>query len=1287
MHRKSVSSVVAPLIAIISFVFLIGVTFALAQTSTPAVEGSTEPDIPDQRLLNTAEAEGRVRVIAGLLTPGYSEQRMAESSDVERDLVDDIADARNSVLRDLEAHQVMGVKAFDFIPYIAMTVDADGLRALFAHPLVTSVEDDFVVEPDLTSSVTIVKANLAHILLYLGVGKSIAILDTGVDKFHADLAGKVVSEACYSATTAGYTSLCPGGVSSSTAANSALPCNLSINGCYHGTHVAGTAAGVAPGANIIAIQVFSRTNDCGASTAPCARAQVSDILSGLNRVYALRNTFSIASVNMSLGSGQYTGTCDNVSSAMQSTVNLLRNVNISTVASAGNAGYRNAMGWPACHSNIISVGSTTKFDQVSDFSNVSTLTTLLAPGSDIFAPMPTGWSQTHASLSGTSMAAPHVAGAIAILKDAQSTLTAAMIQSNLVTGGVLVSDQRPGGTVTKRRLDVWGSVCRVITCDADDFRFIATNQTLNGTISLANDVDHYYYSGQAGERLTLRLNRTSGTFDPYLELFAPNGFRVAFNNNGGGGVNSLINGYTLAQSGLYRVRASGAAAGTGSYQLSASRETVTLNPVPTISFLSPPSATGTFFGSDFWVAIYGDNFMPESQVRWNGQLRAKYYSSSRLIYIRVLGSDIGWPWPRSAFVNVTNPTPGGGTSNARAFSIYDPFLGESALVAPESGSTIAPGISTTMVFSWTHPTDSWRTMQNMDLRLRNDAGETAMWLRISEGSPTSTLSLLNSSATAVLSTTLVSGVQGQGPDLVIPDQVTLHTEQTIMFGSGQTIVVSPTVTFGPLAAGTYNVEFMVDNEEGEVQADDILGTIVIQPPECAVSLESVSLTGPATGTVNTPYAFNAMIEPGSATAPIVYSWAPEPDSGQGTASATYSWSNAGEQVVFLGVENCGTFVADLRSVRIRTGTEPDLTISKVAPATALAGDPVTYTLTITNSGALIAANVQVRDVLPAGATYISGGSVVGDEVQWSLPSLDGYGTVAEVQYVVAAATDLHNSTYSVSASGGYSASGGETVTTRVVDAQVSVTPVTSATLSYGTGARTTTFDIPAGSLFADTVGAYEELTSPGYVAAAGSRFAGRAFRLDAYQNNEPVPGLRLGEATSIVVGYSQSDVAGLNENLLDLFYWNGSRWSSLNCQRDTTNNRLMCEAAEAMMTQYALFEVDYGLYLPLIVNNSGGLSAQITGITVAGSQYSVLFQASGFQAQVPGQHVHFFFDSVPPGQAGVPGAGPWYVYGGQSPFTGYRLADRPAGASRICILVANSDHSIILNSGNCTELP
>jgi hypothetical protein len=118
--------------------------------------------------------------------------------------------------------------------------------------------------------------------------------------------------------------------------------------------------------------------------------------------------------------------------------------------------------------------------------------------------------------------------------------------------------------------------------------------------------------------------------------------------------------------------------------------------------------------------------------------------------------------------------------------------------------------------------------------------------------------------------------------------------------------------------------------------------------------------------------------------------------------------------------------------------------------------------------------------------------------------------------------------------------------------------------------------------------------------------------------------------------------------------------------------------------------------LPLVMNQTySGPFVEITNITLSGSTYVVSFQTFNFQPEYQsGQlHLHFFFNTVPPSQAGMPGAGPWKIYpttvGGAapSPFTGYTVGERPGGATQLCVLAANYDHSVQLNTGNCFNLP
>ncbi len=61
-------------------------------------------------------------------------------------------------------------------------------------------------------------------------------------------------------------------------------------------------------------------------------------------------------------------------------------------------------------------------------------------------------------------------------------------------------------------------------------------------------------------------------------------------------------------------------------------------------------------------------------------------------------------------------------------------------------------------------------------------------------------------------------------------------------------------------------------------------------------------------------------------------------------------------------------------------------------------------------------------------------------------------------------------------------------------------------------------------------------------------------------------------------------------------------------------------------------------------------------------------------------HVYFFFNTVPPEQAGVPGGGLWILYGGPRPLTEYTVGDRPAHATQMCALIAIEDHSVRLNT-------
>ena len=99
-------------------------------------------------------------------------------------------------------------------------------------------------------------------------------------------------------------------------------------------------------------------------------------------------------------------------------------------------------------------------------------------------------------------------------------------------------------------------------------------------------------------------------------------------------------------------------------------------------------------------------------------------------------------------------------------------------------------------------------------------------------------------------------------------------------------------------------------------------------------------------------------------------------------------------------------------------------------------------------------------------------------------------------------------------------------------------------------------------------------------------------------------------------------------------------------------------------------------------------SVEITRITIdAENHYVVEYVTHGFTEKLPGTHLHFFFNTVTQGEVGISGTGNRLMSGGPSPFRGYLTSDRPQAATQMCALVANPDHSIIPDSGNCVQLP
>ncbi|GAA2213208.1 hypothetical protein GCM10009850_086700 [Nonomuraea monospora] len=338
---------------------------------------------------------------------------------------------------------------------------AEELAKLAEDPRVSSIHRDRTYTPaEVAPSLSLIGADKVHAAGNAGAGQAVAVLDTGIDVDHPWFAGRIVAQACFSATEdSGVVSLCPNGQNQQTDGNAAdaMTPNCLLDGvnlCDHGSHVAGIAAGtggVAPGAGIVAVQVFSRLNDedsCGEPS--CLVAYESSLRQALDYVAGLSQP--VAAVNMSLGGMLYDASCDATEEGaiFKEKFDALLTKDIATVVAAGNE-YYEGTAHPACVSTAVAVGANDNSDVIADWSNRGPLLDLFAPGVDIESSVP---DNTTVAYSGTSMATPHVAGALALMRAASPDKPMTELIETLKTTGRPYVYDVAGTQVTTPRLDL-----------------------------------------------------------------------------------------------------------------------------------------------------------------------------------------------------------------------------------------------------------------------------------------------------------------------------------------------------------------------------------------------------------------------------------------------------------------------------------------------------------------------------------------------------------------------------------------------------------------------------------------------------------------------------------------------------------------------------------------------------------------------------------------------------------------------------------------------------------------
>jgi subtilisin family serine protease len=454
---------------IFQLLLIVGLVAGLEQLSQPALAQSP-PEVTNVEAALADEQMVRVIVALHPLEAGAAQ-------------AEQIAQSQESVAHALAPADFNVVQQFQNLPGLVGEVTPAGLAALRQQPEVAAIALDLPVEAaDFSASAIFIHADAVQRDFGLsGAGVNVAVLDTGVDTAHVDLASSLISQHCFNRNGG-----CPpvNGVEGDSAQDE--------NG--HGTHVAGIIAGrgqtspqgIAAETNLVAVRVLGRSGT----------GFTSDVLAGMDWVVAHQAQLNVKVMNLSLGGGSYNGVCDQADANTMlyaAAVQAARQAGMTIFAAAGNGGQAEALMAPACVLGVVAVGNVYDTslsrltwptcvdenivaDQVACSSNSSSELDLLAPGVQIRS---TGLGGGEGFKSGTSMSTPHAAAVAALLIQANPALTADEVETILEETGVLVTDGR-NGRVTPR-IDALAAVTRVV---------VGQVTQISGTVLLQGRMNH-----------------------------------------------------------------------------------------------------------------------------------------------------------------------------------------------------------------------------------------------------------------------------------------------------------------------------------------------------------------------------------------------------------------------------------------------------------------------------------------------------------------------------------------------------------------------------------------------------------------------------------------------------------------------------------------------------------------------------------------------------------------------------------------------------------------------------
>lgn len=539
----------------------------IQQLGIPRIPGI--PDIQQQEIRKKASFhQVREEVLHDLLVSPADRYPVADRSPV----------IQSSEQKDDSVTDFILQREYASVPAFSGIITPSGLEKLQGDSRVKSIQYDRLLGVSLTTSVPQIKANPVWNLSasgynITGSGETICIVDTGIDTDHPAFQNKIIAQYCYCSLGGGC---CAGSTSEASTAE---------DDQGHGTHVAGIAMGnlsthpgIAKDAKVVMIKACNN-----ASSASCA---TSDVISGIDWCSTNATKYNISVISLSLGGGSANNAYCNGES-LAAPINTAVGKNISVVVAAGNNGFTNGISIPACVQNATPVGAVDASDGV--LYNRGILLDILAPGSGIVSANFDGGT---VSKSGTSMATPHVSGAIALLHQYYRLVHSREpspdeLKRKMIWTGKFIDDSSGSGR-NYSRLDLLQAIRPFLnytaasTVNNSFFNHNTTLINITSDVRLTNITIEWSYSNGSVRNFTLnRLNDTSFFLN----------------------VTGLVEGVDT-----YQVHGNDSINTTGTSSL----RTVTIDwTLPAVSFASPNNGSNFSSGTQGWNATIQEKYIQQ----------------------------------------------------------------------------------------------------------------------------------------------------------------------------------------------------------------------------------------------------------------------------------------------------------------------------------------------------------------------------------------------------------------------------------------------------------------------------------------------------------------------------------------------------------------------------------------------------------------------------------------------------------------------------------------------------